>query len=69
MVSRMPPAGVRDEQLRGSEIYYGSFSKSMTIPAGVDAEAVQARHENGMLEITLPKAKETKVARIQIQTK
>src|SRR5512132_994782 len=34
---------------------FGAFRRSLTLPEGVDAEAVQARFHNGVLEIRIPK--------------
>jgi len=31
----------------------GSFSRSMTLPEGVDEDRVRARYENGVLEVTI----------------
>jgi len=38
-----------------SEMFYGSFSRSMTFPVAVDAERSEARYENGVLTMTIPK--------------
>lgn len=45
---------------------YGSFSRSFTLPAGVDQENVQANFKDGVLMITLPKAEEAKKKKIEI---
>ena len=39
------------------ERYYGSVSRSFNI-SEVDAAAITAKHENGVLSLTLPKKKE-----------
>ena len=39
-----------------SEIGYGRFERTFTLPDNVDAENVSADFENGMLEVTLPVA-------------
>ncbi len=38
-----------------SEMFYGSFSRSMTFPVAVDAEKTDARYEHGVLTMTIPK--------------
>jgi HSP20 family protein len=43
-----------------SERHFGSFKRTFTIPKNVNAEAIQAKHENGVLEVTLPKMVEAK---------
>jgi HSP20 family protein len=45
---------------------FGSFSRSLTLPQGVDAEAVTANFENGVLEVRIPKPEERKPRRIEI---
>lgn len=39
-----------------SEIGYGRFERTFTLPENVDAENVSADFENGLLELTLPLA-------------
>ena len=45
---------------------YGSFSRSLTLPDGVDAEKVEAHFDRGVLEIRVPKPEERKPRRISI---
>jgi HSP20 family protein len=45
---------------------FGSFSRSLTLPKGIDADAVTANFENGVLEIRIPKPEERKPRRIAI---
>jgi HSP20 family protein len=35
------------------ERYYGAFRRSLTLPAGIDEDAISADFENGLLEITV----------------
>jgi HSP20 family protein len=44
----------------------GSFSRSLTLPQGVDAEAVTASFDRGVLEVRIPKPEERKPRRIEI---
>src|SRR5438105_6444310 len=44
----------------------GSFSRSLTLPEGVDAEAVKASFDRGVLEVRIPKPEERKPRRVQI---
>jgi len=37
------------------ECSYGKFERSFSIPENVDANTIQAKMENGVLEVTLPK--------------
>lgn len=49
------------------ERYYGSFSRSFTLPSTVDQEKVKAAYDRGVLRITLPKKEETKPRKIKIE--
>lgn len=46
----------------------GSFNRTVTLPSEVDAERVEARHADGILTLTLPKAEETKPRQIMVRT-
>jgi HSP20 family protein len=43
------------------EFYYGSFSRSFTLPKTIDLENIKADYESGILKISLPKKEEAKV--------
>ena len=45
---------------------FGSFSRSLTLPEGIDADAVSARFDRGVLEIRIPKPEARKPRRISI---
>jgi HSP20 family protein len=45
---------------------FGSFSRSLTLPQGIDPERVEAKFENGVLEVQIPKPAEAKPTRVQI---
>jgi HSP20 family protein len=45
---------------------FGSFSRSLTLPEGVDAESVAASFDRGVLEITIPKPEQRKPRKISI---
>ena len=47
---------------------FGSFSRSLTLPKGVDADAVTAGFDNGVLEVRIPKPEERKPRKITIGT-
>jgi HSP20 family protein len=44
----------------------GSFSRSLTLPEGVDPESIRAEFENGVLEVRIPKPEERKRRRVEI---
>jgi HSP20 family protein len=45
---------------------FGRFSRSLTLPKGVDAESVSAAFDQGVLEVRIPKPAERKPRRISI---
>lgn len=45
---------------------YGSFARTMTLPKGIDADAIEASVELGVLELRVPKPAEVKPRRIEI---
>jgi HSP20 family protein len=58
----------RDEQdFAYREIRRGSVSRTVTLPAGVDADDATASYDNGMLRLTLPKAEQAKPRHIAVQ--
>jgi HSP20 family protein len=46
----------------------GTFSRTVTLPAEVDAERVDARYVDGILNLTLPKAEQAKPRQITVKT-
>ncbi len=44
----------------------GSFSRSLTLPEGIDVDAVKATFDKGVLEIQIPKPEERKPRRVAI---
>ncbi|MBA2251735.1 MAG: Hsp20/alpha crystallin family protein [Nitrospirales bacterium] len=49
------------------EIVPGMFSRSLRMPAAIDATKVTATVKDGVLTVELPKREDTKLRRIQIQ--
>jgi HSP20 family protein len=47
---------------------YGSFVRSLTLPKGVNGDAIKADYEDGVLEIHIPKPAEVMPKKIQIGT-
>ena len=45
---------------------FGAFSRSLTLPQGIDADAVTASFDRGVLEIRIPKPEQRKPRRIEI---
>jgi HSP20 family protein len=45
---------------------FGRFSRSLTLPEGVDADGIKASFDKGVLEVSIPKPEERKPRRIAI---
>lgn len=50
-----------------TERRYGHFSRSFVLPRDVDAENIQARFDNGVLTVTIPKSARARRRRIDVQ--
>ena len=46
---------------------FGSFRRTLTLPEGVDPEAVSATFDKGVLEVRIPKPEQRKPRRVAIQ--
>jgi HSP20 family protein len=55
-----------EQQFHRVERRYGAFRRSITLPAQVQAEQIEASFDNGVLQIMVPKAEEAKPKRIQV---
>ena len=44
----------------------GAFARSLTLPEGIDAEAVSATFDNGVLEMRIPKPIQAQPRKVQI---
>jgi HSP20 family protein len=56
----------RQEGFYRLERAFGRFSRSLTLPKGVDQDAVAASFTNGVLEVRIPKPAQAKPRRIEI---
>ena len=59
---------VSEKKYHLHERRYGVFSRSITLPSGVDGDSIKADFENGVLTLSLPKKEELKARRINIQS-
>jgi HSP20 family protein len=73
--NRLTVAGKRQEEKKEEEERYfayersyGSFSRSFTLPEGVDPEHVAAELKEGVLRLTLPKKPELQPKKIELKT-
>lgn len=57
----------KDKKTYLSEVAYGSFMRSFTFPEGVDAEKAEAKFENGVLTLNIPKKEGNSKRQISIK--
>lgn len=48
---------------------FGSFSRSMVLPHGVKPDDIEAKSEDGVLEVTIPMPREEEKQTIEVKTK
>lgn len=63
----------REKEVKGENFYrvervYGSFERSLELPAEVNPDKAKAQYKNGVLTITIPKTAKAKVKSIKIET-
>ena len=66
---RKGPEGVREDQYRSCEMYYGPISRSISIPEECDVQQVEAMYEDGVLEIRIAKTREAAATKIEVKPK
>ena len=66
---RKTESEVKEEDYHCCERSYGSFFRSIDLPSNVDGENIEASYEDGILEVSLPKAAEVKPKKISISAK
>jgi HSP20 family protein len=64
---RKAPTDVKAEEFHRAERPHGPFLRTFSLPQGVDQAGIRAIHANGVLEIVLPKKKESKAASIKVE--
>jgi len=57
---------VKEDKFYRIERRYGSFSRSLALPPTADESKVEARYENGLLQITVPKAEVARPKKITV---
>ena len=56
----------RQEGYYRLERAFGAFSRSLTLPEGIDPQRIEAHFKNGVLEVRVPKPEERKPHRVAI---
>jgi HSP20 family protein len=58
----------KDQDVHQRESRYGSFSRTLQLPAGVDSQQVTAGYANGVLTVTLQKTPAATAKKIPVKT-
>ena len=66
--TRKDPHASEKATAHRQERAFGTFSRSLQLPFAVETDKVTARHENGVLRVTLPRHESTKSKRIAVQS-
>jgi len=56
----------KDKDFLRRERRYGSFRRSLALPLGVEADKIEAKTYDGVVEVTIPLPRETKKATVTI---
>lgn len=59
---------ISNEDYFHKELYWGSFSRTILLPAEVDVEEAEATEKHGLLMIRLPKINKDKQAKLRVKT-
>ncbi len=59
---------IKEENYYTRESYYGSFQRSIRLPAEVQSDKVEASFKDGVLDIKLPKSETPKSKKIKINS-
>jgi HSP20 family protein len=61
-------SGQSNERVHRFERTYGRFERTFVLPSTVDPERIEARYENGVLFVTVPKAERAKPREIRVKS-
>jgi len=59
---------VEDAKYHMRERRYGSFGRTISLPTAIDADAIEAGYDQGVLTLHLPKTEEAKPKKIVVKT-
>jgi len=60
---------IEEENYIRKERHFGSFARSVTLPAGLEADKAEATFENGVLTLKIPKSEQVKPKSIKVKAK
>ncbi len=66
---REVPKQAKDEEYHRCEVCYGSFSRSIAMPAAVEVDEIDATYEDGVLQVSLPKTRYAKASKVEVRAR
>jgi HSP20 family protein len=60
---------IKEENYIRKERHFGSFARSVTLPAGLEADKAEATFEDGVLTLKIPKSEQAKPKSIKVKAK
>ena len=58
----------KDEDFFVQELYWGGFSRTITLPEEIDVDAAEAIEKHGLLILKLPKVDKCRKTKLKIKT-
>lgn len=59
---------IEDENFHQRELYWGTFSRTISLPEEVDVDLAEAKEKHGLLVINLPKLDKNRKTKLQIRS-
>ncbi len=59
---------IRDEDFFARELYWGSFSRTITLPSEIDVDEAEAVEKHGLLILKLPKLDKKRQSKLKVKT-
>jgi HSP20 family molecular chaperone IbpA len=59
---------VRDEDYFARELYWGTFSRTITLPSEIDVDEAEAVEKHGLLILKLPKLDKKRQSKLKVKT-
>ncbi|MBU4057522.1 Hsp20/alpha crystallin family protein, partial [Patescibacteria group bacterium] len=66
---RKEPEDVATEDYYHKELYWGSFSRTIMLPAEIEVEEAEAIENHGLLSIRLPKIDKERQTKLKVKTR
>ena len=60
---------IDEEDYFAKELYWGSFSRTITLPAEINIEEAKAEEKHGLLILTLPKTDKGRKTKLKVKSK